>query len=83
MKTALKTAMTASISNVLETMFFMSLEFNDQTILEAGDIPGEDKTISCRIGFKGKFSGYFILLVPEKLLFEFRDILPQKIKFDS
>ena len=70
MKTALKTAMTASISKVLETMFYMSLEFNDGDTLEAGVIKRAKKTIACRIDFEGKFSGYFILFIPEKLLFD-------------
>ncbi len=69
MKKALKTAMMASISEVLETMFFMSLEFNEQTTLEASGLLDVDKTIACRIKFKGGFSGYFILFVPGKLLF--------------
>ncbi len=51
-------------------VLIMTFEFNDQTNLEAGGMPGEGKTIACRIGFKGRFSGCFILLVPEKLLFD-------------
>ncbi len=68
MKTALKTAMMASISEVLETMFFLSLEFNDQTTLEDSGVLDADKPLACQIGFEGNFSGYFILLVPNKLL---------------
>ncbi len=70
MKTALKTAMTASISEVLETMFYMALEFNDEDTLEAGVIKEAKKTIACRINFKGKFSGYFILFIPKELLID-------------
>ncbi len=70
MKKALKTAMTASISEVFETMFFMSLEINDQTTLEASGILSTEKTMTCWIGFKGIFSGCFILIIPERLLFD-------------
>ncbi len=69
MKKNLKTAMMASISNVLETMFFMPIEFDEQVDLEAVGLIGEGKTTVCSLNFKGKFSGYFILFMPEKLLF--------------
>ena len=73
MKKNLKTAMMASISNVLETMFFMPLEFDEQVDLEAVGLLGEGKTKVCRLNFKGRFSGYFILFVPEGLLFTFTE----------
>ncbi len=67
MKKAVKTAMMTSISEVIETMFFLSLEFNDQTTFEeSGILSG--KPCACKIGFEGGFSGCFFLLVPEKLL---------------
>ncbi len=68
MKTTLKTAMMASISEVLDTMFFLPLEFSDQASPETDGVLGEDKTIACRIGFKGRFSGYFTLFIPENML---------------
>ena len=70
MKTAMTTAMTTSISEVLETMFYMSLEFNNKNTLEEDIIKDAKKTIACWISFKGKFSGCFILFIPEKLLFD-------------
>ncbi len=68
MKTAMKTAMMTSISEVLETMFFLSLEMNDQITLESSGLLDAGKNSACRIEFKGSFSGSFFLLVPEKLL---------------
>ena len=70
MKTALKTAMTTSISEVLETMFFMSLEFSEDGSIENDVIKDSEKTIACRISFSGKFNGYFMFLVPEKVILE-------------
>jgi hypothetical protein len=69
MKTTLKTAMMASISEVLDTMFFLPVEFSDPAGTETDGIVDEDKTIACRIGFQGRFSGYFTLFVPENMLF--------------
>lgn len=68
MKTTLKTAMMASISEVLDTMFFLPLEFSDPASPETDGVFGEDKTVACRIGFQGRFSGYFTLFVPENML---------------
>jgi chemotaxis protein CheY-P-specific phosphatase CheC len=70
MKTALKTAMMTSISEVIETMFFMSLEFSDNASIETDVIKDTENNIACRIDFSGKFSGYFIFIMPEKLILE-------------
>ena len=70
MKQTLTTAMMTSISEVLETMFFMSLECEtDQTLdtylgATQGNLP------CCRIEYSGKVSGFFLLFMPEKLLFD-------------
>ncbi len=68
MKKALKTAMMVSISEVFETMFFLTLEENEQLTLKGSDLLNPDTTITTRIDFKGSFSGYFIFFIPEKLL---------------
>ncbi len=70
MTTTLKTAMTDAISEVLETMFFLSQEFYDQTIEESG-ILDQGKIVSSRLFYEGGgMSGCFMLIVPEELLFD-------------
>ena len=64
----LKAAMTASISEVLETMFYMPLEFEDQgDALKRGILNAPDLVI-CKLDFKGKLSGHFIMIIPENVL---------------
>jgi len=68
MTEALKTAMTTSISEVLETMFFMTIDLNenataDELLKDRGTPP-----IISRIGFRGKLTGFFIFMVPENIL---------------
>jgi len=70
MKEAMKTAMTTSISEVLETMFYMSLEFSDQATLEEDVMKDTVNTTACKIDFKGRISGYFVLFIPDKLLLD-------------
>ncbi|MDX9785516.1 MAG: chemotaxis protein CheX [Desulfobacterales bacterium] len=68
MKEALKKAMTTSISEVLETMFFMTIDVNENAATEAFlGKPGEHPFAS-RIYFQGKLSGYFLLMIPEEIL---------------
>ncbi len=65
----LKAAMMASISEVLETMFFMSVDFDmHKTIKKNIDIFQNGITMVCRLDFAGPFSGCFLLIIPEKLL---------------
>lgn len=66
----LKAAMMASISEVLETMFYMSLDFDDQKTLKNMDIIQNGVNMACRLDFTGPFSGCFLLIIPEKLLIE-------------
>ena len=68
MKAKLTTAMTTSISEVLETMFFMSLEIAEGET--AGDFTGRaDKPlVACRISFSGPFSGSIVSVIPKPLL---------------
>ncbi len=65
--TALKTAMTDSISEVLETMFFLPLDMDDadtpQTLWPSKD---EDIRVS-QLNFNGPFSGRFYFFIPNSL----------------
>jgi len=65
----MKTAMRISISEVLETMFFMSIEFESLPSPESMEKLSSVNTLTCRLDFKGIFSGYFLLSIPEKLLY--------------
>lgn len=68
MKEALKTAMMTSISEVLETMFFMTIDLNESATADMMlQDPGARPFIS-RIGFRGKLTGCFIFIVPENIL---------------
>lgn len=68
MEKALKKAMTASISEVLETMFFMTIDVKEDAAPEAlCQDPGERPFVS-RISFRGKMTGYFMLMIPEDIL---------------
>ncbi len=64
----LKKMMTTSISEVLETMFFMALEFEDYESLDSCGILHEKNVEVCRLVFSGIFSGHFSIFIPEQLL---------------
>ncbi|MBF0100264.1 MAG: chemotaxis protein CheX [Desulfobacterales bacterium] len=64
----LKKAMRASISEVLETMFFLTLQFEDQCKLEECGLLDIERIYACKLDFKGKFSGYFTVFIPEEVL---------------
>lgn len=60
------TAMKNSISDVLETMFFLSLDFsNDLDIHELWDT-GKDQIIAAKLSFSGPLSGYAVFCIPKK-----------------
>ena len=68
MKTQLMTAIQTSISEVMETMFFLPVEFGPEIpIAESG--MGEKK-MACELRFTGEFSGNLILMAPETLVAE-------------
>ena len=69
MKKILMTAMKTSISEVMETMFFLPIEFGQESTLAKC---GMDKknTMACRLVFTGDASGSLILLAPESLVAE-------------
>jgi CheY-specific phosphatase CheX len=69
MKEALKTAMMISISEVLETMFFMTIEPSEVDGWEDSvDEASEEKLFASRIEFSGPLSGFFVLSIPESVL---------------
>jgi len=68
MKEALKTAMTNSISDVLETMFFMTLTIDEQADPKAFLASDGDALVASHIVFHGPFSGHFIFMVPKEIL---------------
>ena len=61
------TAMKNSISEVLETMFFLSLDFfhNDADIRELWTM-GKDQIVAAKLNFSGPLSGYAIFCIPKK-----------------
>lgn len=60
------TAMKNSISDVLETMFFLSLDFSDDIdILELWNT-GKDPVIAAKLSFSGSLSGYAVFCIPKK-----------------
>ncbi len=65
-KQALTTALTTSISEVMETMFFLPVDFPG-TIPE-GELwgPEKDEVMTARLEFDGPFSGTCLFLVPKK-----------------
>ncbi len=63
-KKSLMTAMRNSISDVLETMFFMALDY-PETDIELWQ-PKSGKILASKLDFKGPFSGQIIFFIPEK-----------------
>lgn len=69
MKEALKAAMTTSISEVLETMFFMTIEATEDTAwTDLTDTVYGEKLFTGKINFRGPLSGSFFLIIPESIL---------------
>ncbi|GAB6096509.1 hypothetical protein JCM14469_27620 [Desulfatiferula olefinivorans] len=64
----LKSAMTASISDVLETMFYMPLECDDAARRRPEALFDQPDLRVCRLDFGGKLSGRFFMVIPEALL---------------
>jgi CheY-specific phosphatase CheX len=65
-KSTLTQAMKDSISEVLEQMFFMPIDFSSPMESDADPEAGPDPII-VRIGFQGPSSGSFVLLMPDDL----------------
>jgi CheY-specific phosphatase CheX len=69
MKTIM-TAMKTSISEVMETMFFLPVEFVDEPALKQIKALKGKEGKACRLDFSGDCSGSVFLLVPRQLLME-------------
>jgi CheY-specific phosphatase CheX len=65
-KPAMTEAMRASISEVLEQMFFMPVDFIAPDAARQDPQPG-DGSIIAKLGFSGSLAGTFILQVPSSL----------------
>ena len=71
----LTTAMMTSISEVMETMFYLPVEFVEEpgTLIQSQILNGKDKlkpNMACQLAFTGDFSGSLTLLIPKELLYE-------------
>lgn len=64
----MKAAMATSISDVLETMFYMPLEFEDTGDPESRGIFDTADLRVCKLDFKGAMTGYLAMMIPETLL---------------
>lgn len=60
--------MTASISEVLETMFYMSLEFEENIDIGSCGLLDAPNIRACKLTFTGHLSGHFIIITSEDLL---------------
>ena len=79
----LKKAIVTSIFEVLETMLFMIVEFDEKSALAECNIIGQDKITGCMLKFTGPISGTFILWVPDDQLHsmtaDFMGLAPDKL----
>jgi len=66
-KKDLTAAMTNSISEVLETMFFMPIDFLEVENFDAMGQIKETETLAARLTFKGPFSGYCLFHIPRSV----------------
>ena len=69
MKKQLMTAIKTSISEVMETMFFLPVEFNQETSFARLEI-GTDLVIASGLRFTGDVKGQMILVAPRSLVAE-------------
>ncbi len=69
MKTLLMKAMKTSISEVMETMFFLPVASGQTAALSRAGLDAQD-TMACRLVFSGDISGQVILAAPESLVLE-------------
>ena len=64
---ALKTAMKTSISDVLEKMFFLPIDFSgNEGLGELWDLEKEE-VLAIKMSFNGPFPGYMIFYIPKAL----------------
>lgn len=69
MKKTLMTAMTTSIFEVMETMFFLPVEIGPEITLAQSDIE-TSKSIACQLTFSGDTSGQLIIVAPSNMAAE-------------
>jgi len=67
----LTTAMMTSISEVMETMFYLPVEFGEEsaTLIQSG-MDKLKPNMACQLEFTGDFSGSLTLVIPKELLSE-------------
>jgi len=69
MKKTLMKAMMTSISEVMETMFFLPVEFDTElTFVQFG--MNNENTMACQLAFAGDTSGCLSLVAPRNLIAE-------------
>ncbi len=66
----LMTVMMTSISEVMETMFFLPVEFGEETNAISERMKQYKPDMACHLKFSGDVSGKITLLIPESLLGE-------------
>ncbi|MBW1861591.1 MAG: chemotaxis protein CheX [Deltaproteobacteria bacterium] len=66
-KEALISAMKTSISEVLEKMFFLPLDFSETVNLGELCNSDKDKMMTGKLSFRGPFSGYLLFFIPGDL----------------
>ena len=66
-KQVLITAMKNSISEVLETMFFLPIDFPDVALLKNLWNSEQDDIITARLNFSGFFSGHCVFYITRKM----------------
>ncbi|MCP3875784.1 MAG: chemotaxis protein CheX [Desulfobacteraceae bacterium] len=69
MKKILMKAMMTSISEVMETMFFLPVEFDGESTLSGCGL-SKEKIFACRLGFNGDTSGSATIVAPKTLAAE-------------
>jgi len=63
----LTTAMKNSISDVLETMFFLSLDYSDNVAIHELWSTGKGQILASKLNFEGPFSGNTVFYIPKKI----------------
>lgn len=69
MKKILMTAITTSISEVMETMFFLPVQIGSEIVFEESGLE-KKKAIACQLTFSGDTSGKLIIAAPFDLAAE-------------
>ena len=69
MKKTLMKAMMTSISEVMETMFFLPVEFDGESTLAECGLSNEKNNV-CKLTFTGDYSGSLSIVAPKSLVAE-------------